>query len=172
MHLKTRLLILPILLLALGASSCHEVPAYDLPSPQGDTLRDNMISANRIIAKSEDQQIDSYAARRGWQMQRLAGGARVMTTRQGTGAQVDYEDTVAISYSVEDLAGRTIYPQRTDTVVCGRLQPTRGLDAALRTLRRGSKARVILPSEQAFGVVGDADRIGSRVVLVYDLEVK
>lgn len=170
--MKTRLPILTLALAALLAAACRDVPTYDLPATKGDTLRDNMIAANRIIAQSEEQQIDSYASRRGWQMQRLPGGARVMATRHATGARIDYEDTVTLSYSVEDLAGRTIYSRRTDTVVCGRLQPTRGLDAALRTLDHGSRARVILPSEQAYGVVGDGDRIGTRVVLVYDLEVK
>jgi len=52
------------------------------------------------------------------------------------------------------------------------MQPNRGLDAALMTLRQGSQARVILPSEQAFGVAGDGDRIKSRLVLIYDVTVE
>ena len=56
--------------------------------------------------------------------------------------------------------------------MAGHLQPTRGLDAALRTLAEGSKAKVILPSEQAYGIVGDGDRIRTRTVLVYIVEVK
>ena len=59
----------------------------------------------------------------------------------------------------------------TDTVVVGRLQPTRGIDAALRTLRHGDRARIILPSEQAYGVLGDGHRITTRMVLIYDLTV-
>ena len=159
------------LTLALLAASCREVPVIDATQPKGDTLRENMIGANRIIAHSEEQQIDSYATRHGWHMQRLAGGTRVMVTRHGQGGKVDYEDTVTLHYRVENLAGQTIYDSIEETVVAGRLKPVRGIDAALRTLTRGSQARVILPSEQAYGVVGDADRIGSRMVLVYFLEV-
>ena len=158
---------LPLLLAA-----CRDVPAYNMASTPGDTLRDNMISANRIIAQSEEQQIDAYTSRRGWHTTKLAGGARVMTTRSGTGSAIGYEDTVDVAYSIEDLSGRTLYERQSEQIVCGRMQPTRGLDAALRTLRRGSHAVVILPSEQAYGVVGDGNRIGSRMVLVYKIEIK
>lgn len=151
--------------------SCREVPTYDVTQPKGDTLKERMIGANRIISQSEEQQIDSYVARRGWQMQRLADGARVMVTRQGQGAVIGYEDTVDILYRVENLAGKVIYDSVQEQVVAGHLKPTRGLDAAIRTLRRGAEAKVILPSEQAYGVVGDTEKIGSRVVLIYTVEV-
>ena len=35
---------------------------------------------------------------------------------------------------------------------------------------RGDRATVIVPSEQAYGVVGDGDRVGSRTVIVYDIQ--
>jgi FKBP-type peptidyl-prolyl cis-trans isomerase len=64
-----------------------------------------------------------------------------------------------------------IYNKVEETVVSGHLQPSRGMDAALRALRQGSRARGFLPSEQAFGVAGDGDRVKSRMVLIYDVEV-
>ena len=69
------------------------------------------------------------------------------------------------------LGGDTLYSRREEEVVAGHLKPTRGLDAALRTLHEGASALVVVPSEQAYGVVGDGDRIRSRTVLVYQLEV-
>lgn len=152
-------------------TSCGDVPVVDLQPQKGDTLRENMINANRHIAHSEETQIDSYAQRRGWAMQRLTGGARMMLTANGNGGTIDYEDTVTLRYNVSAINGATIYAGVTETVVAGHLQPTRGIDAALRMMRNGSRAQVILPSEQAYGVVGDGDRIGKRMVLVYDLEI-
>jgi FKBP-type peptidyl-prolyl cis-trans isomerase len=72
---------------------------------------------------------------------------------------------------VEAINGTPIYNNVEETVVSGQLQPNRGMDAALRTLCQGSRARVVLPSEQAFGVAGDGDRVKSRMVLIYDVEV-
>ena len=171
--MKTAKFIPLIALLCLA--SCREVPSYDIAPAKGDSLKESMINANRLIAQGEEQQIEAYLLRRGWQLPRLDGGVRVMETAQGNPAQsakVDYEDTVAIRYRVQTLGGNEVYDWRTDTVVCGRLQPTRGLDAALRTLHRGSQATVIVPSEQAYGLVGDGDHIRTRMVLVYELIIE
>ena len=163
--------VLPLIPLLVCLAACNNVPVVDVAQPKGDTLRDNMITANRYIAKSEETQIDAYVARRGWTMQRLTSGARVMETSRGNGVAINYEDTLSITYRVEALNGAVVYDNVDLTVVAGRLQPVRGLDAALLTLHHRSSARVILPSEQAYGVVGDGDRIGTRMVLVYDLKV-
>ena len=169
--MKARYVIYTVILL-LSACNGGGVPTYDVQPQRGDTLRDNMIAANRIIAQSEETQIDAYAQRHGYQMERTPEGARIMVTRAGKGAAIGYEDSLQLRYSVGTLAGQTIYQEVEEAVVCGHLKPTRGLDAALRTLHRGDRAVVILPSEQAYGVVGDGNRIGSRIVLIYDIEIK
>lgn len=151
--------------------SCHDVPVVEISSPAEDTLRENLINANRYIAGSEATQIDSYIERRGWQMKRLAGGARVMETHPGKGRHVDYEDTLSINYTLEAIDGKVIYRNVCDTVVAGHLQPTRGLDAALRSLSHGSEAVVILPSEQGYGVAGDGERVGPRMILIYKIKI-
>ena len=157
-------------------TSCRQVPVVEVDAPKGDTLKENLINANRYMAQGEEAQIDAYVERRGWQMQRLTCGARVMEiSDQGSvasGQKIDYEETVVINYDVEAISGETVYSNVTDTVTVGRLKPTRGLDAALRTLHHGSQAVVILPSEQAYGVVGDGDRITTRMILVYKLKVE
>ena len=168
---KRHLGLLSAILCLFLAASCRDVPTLDLQPAADNSLKENLIDANRTIARSEETQIDAYVSRRGWQMQRLATGPRVMVVQPGSGPKVEYEDTVGITYSVEALGGQRVYSNVTDTVVVGRLQPTRGIDAALRTLRRGDRARIILPSEQAYGVLGDGHRITTRMVLIYDLTV-
>ena len=162
-----------ILMLALLATACRDVPVIDVASPKTDSLEENNMNANRYISQGEESQINAYVERRGWQMRRLNGGTRVMETKGGdaVGRKIDYEDTVVINYGIEAISGAVVYSNLTDTVVAGRLQPTRGLDVALRTLSRGSEAVVIVPSEQAYGVVGDGDRISTRMILIYRLKV-
>lgn len=167
LHLTS--LILPFLFLIFSA--CRDVPVVDIQASKGDTLKENMMNANRIIAESEEVRIDAYEQRHGWEMKKLSGGVRVMETIAGK-TRIDYEDTITIHYSVQAINGAQIYNDREETVVAGRMQPVAGMDAALRTLSEGSKAQIILPSHQAYGVAGDGDRISSRMILVYDLEVK
>lgn len=171
-RVKQRLGLLATLLFAvITMVSCGDVPVVDVQAARGDTLKENMINANRHIAHSEETQIDAYISRRGWQMQQLAGGARVMEIVKGKGPAVGYDDSVTVAYSVEAINGTVIYEYICETVMAGRMQPTRGLDAALRTLHEGSAATIILPSEQAYGVAGDGGRVKSRMILVYKVEV-
>lgn len=161
-------------MLCLLAVACRDVPVVDVAPQKGDTLKENMINANRIIAQSEEQQIDAYLSRHGWKPERLTGGVRVSemgNSETHLHHAIGYEDTVDIAYCVLTLGGDTLYNRREEEVVAGHLKPTRGLDAALLTLHEGASALVVMPSEQAYGVVGDGDRIRSRTVLVYQLEV-
>ncbi|MBR5785029.1 MAG: FKBP-type peptidyl-prolyl cis-trans isomerase, partial [Bacteroidales bacterium] len=56
--------------------------------------------------------------------------------------------------------------------VVGKNEPNIGVDKALQMLNYGSRARLILPSHLGYGVMGDGDRIGHNLVLVYDLKVE
>lgn len=164
--------VLKIAICVFLLTACNNVPVVETGNDGGNDMRENLINANRYLTQGEETSIDSYAARRGWQMTVLPCGARMMVTDEGKGAPVAYDETVVIGYRVEDLGGKTIYANRLDTVVAGRLEPTRGLDAALLTMRHGSRARVIVPSELAYGMVGDGDRIGQRMTLVYDVRIE
>lgn len=164
--------IIGLMVLTATLAGCREVPTYEVGAPKGDSLQEKMIGANRLIAQSEESQIDAYLQRRGWQLDRLADGVRVSEMGNGEtalGHKITADDTVDMAYSVLTLGGDTIYSHRTERVVAGRLKPTRGLDAALQTLHEGATALVIVPSEQAYGVVGDGEKIGSRMVLVYEV---
>ncbi len=164
--------LIPLILVILAFAGCRQVPVVEVEASNGDTLQEHNATANRYLAQSEETQIEAYIARRGWQAHRLTGGTRVIQNEVGTGKIVDYEDTVVVEYDLESIGGQTVYHDVVDTIVAGRLEPTRGLDAALRTLRRGSSAVVIVPSGQAYGVVGDGERISTRMILVYKLKVK
>ena len=164
------LLVLPLLLL----TACRQIPVVEIEDHHSDPLLENRINANRIIAQSEETQIDAYLSRRNWKMQTLPGGSRLMTcnTQPATPhSQLTFGDTVELRYNVESIGGEPIYNNLCDTVVIGRAQPNRGVDEALLYLAIGDKATVIVPSEQAFGVIGDGNRITSRMILVYKITI-
>ena len=46
-----------------------------------------------------------------------------------------------------------------------------GLDQAVLQLSVGSRAKVILPSNLAYGIGGDGDRIPQSAILVIDVKV-
>lgn len=161
-----------ILLLCAAFAACRQVPVVELDNGASGKTEKETATANRYLSQGEEAQIEAYIERRGWTMQRLNGGVRVMETAVGSGLAIDYEDTVALHYDLEAISGQTVYTGVRDTVVAGHMEPTRGLDAALRTLHRGSEAVVIVPSALAYGVVGDGDRVSTRMILIYRLKVK
>ena len=158
---------MPLLLLA----SCQEPPVINETLPQGDSYKESLINANKVINSAEQTQIEAYAQRRQWQMRQLDNGSYYEETLAGKGRKVDYDDTVSLRYSVDALNGKRLYTDVATTVVVGQHKPTVGVDRALMEMRRGGKARLILPSSLAYGVVGDGDQVPGRTVLVFAIEI-
>lgn len=156
-------------LVLIALAGCNRTPVVEVE--QKPDISENLINANKTIAKSEETSINGYVTRRGWEMNRLSCGARVMETNKGSNKAIGYEDSVTIHYTLTTLNGKTLYQDIAESVVAGRNQVPTGLDAALLTLHYGSQATIIIPSEAGYGVVGDGDRIPARTVLIYELEI-
>jgi FKBP-type peptidyl-prolyl cis-trans isomerase len=46
-----------------------------------------------------------------------------------------------------------------------------GLEEVILFLKKGDRAKIIIPSHLAFGLVGDGNKIPAMATLVYDLEL-
>ena len=166
--MKRLLLIYVCFLLA----ACHnDPPMVGRPTVQSPDLKEHMINANKTIASSEETAINEYVARRGWQMERLSEGARVWEYRKGNGKKIEFEDSVHIRYDIEAINGKLIYKEIEENYVAGRRRQVIGLDQAVMQLSHGSRAKIILPSNLAYGIGGDGDRITQSAILVIDAEV-
>lgn len=141
------------------------------PTSNTPDLKEHFINANRTIAQSEETSINEYVARRKWDMQKLPEGVRLWEYEKGRGPKVNVEDSVHIVYSVEAINGKLIYSDIKDDYVAGRRQQMIGLDQAVLQLSVGSRAKVILPSNLAYGIGGDGDRIPQSAILIIDVKV-
>lgn len=167
---RVGLLVLSLFFIFLSACN-NDVPVIENQSSRPKTKEVDLAKTNQMLAQKENTAIERFAERRGWKLTDIGSGIKMMKTEDGHGATADYDDTVVIRYTVKNIEDKVVYADMTDTIVIGRLLPNRGLDMALRNLNEGSRAWVMLPSDQAFGVLGDNDRIGTRWILIYDLEV-
>ncbi len=165
--------ILGIALLSLLQSCNNDIPITDLSENKGkQSYKTNMMTASNYVAKSEETEIDGYVKRRRWtDMKRMENGLRIWEYQKGEKA-INYDDEVVFSYSVQSISGKDIYVNELDTIVVGRNEPNIGLDKAMLFLHHGSKAKLILPSHLGYGFIGDSDRIGTNMILVYDIEIK
>ena len=167
------LLALSCILCTLAVTvACSETPVIEIETDTKPDYTQNAINANRYLIEHEETAIGGYIDRRGWSVRQLACGARVHEYVAGQGSAIGNDDSVSVSYRVEDLAGNVLYDNRDESFLAGRMQPCEGLDAAILSLRHGSRAHVIVPSQAAFGAVGDGDAIPPRTPLMYTIDIK
>jgi FKBP-type peptidyl-prolyl cis-trans isomerase FkpA len=135
--------------------------------------KESLIKANQEAVKAENEQIDDFIRRYEWNMETTRTGIRFMITRQGVGAKTQPGKTVKLSYTLTLLTGDTIYTALKDGPLVfevGKGQVITGLEEAILLLRVGDRAKIIIPSHLAFGLIGDQKKILHKASLVYDLE--
>ena len=160
-----------ILWMCMYLGSCHDrTPVIELSSAASTRYKENMINANRVVIQSEATQIQGYVQRRNMNTTTLPCGALYSEYSHGDGKPINPEDTVVVSYRLEALDGTPFYTRQTDTLIVGHLEVTQALDDLLQHLNYGSKAWLIAPSNTAYGVPGDGDRVPSRTIIIYNIE--
>ena len=157
-------------LLFVVAACGDRTPIVEIETDNSTRYKENMINANRVVIQSEATQIEGYVQRRGMKTTPLPCGALYVEQAHGNGSNINPDDTVVVTYRLEALDGTPFYTRQTDTLVVGRRQVTVALDDLLQQLTYGSRAILIAPSNAAYGVVGDGDRVPSRTVIVYNIE--
>ncbi len=162
---------LAIVFVSALATACgsRDVPVIEME--QKPSIKENMINANRYMSKAEDTQIDELVRRNGWQAQKLSNGVRVWEYSAGQGARLTYENVVNIRYNLSAISLDAIYSGVEKTVTVGKSDIVPGLDSGLLELRRGSKAKVIVPAYAGYGVAGDGDKVPQNATLIFDLEI-
>ncbi|GAB4331996.1 MAG: hypothetical protein Kow00127_23920 [Bacteroidales bacterium] len=161
-------IIVPILLAGCGQPQQKGSP------PHPGQLKEPLIKINKTARKSEDERINAYCDRHKWQMELSQTGLRYHIYTHGDGEMTQPGDTVTFNYIVTLLSGDTVYSSDQDgpkTVVLGKAQIERGLEEGILMLCEGDRAKFILPSHLAFGLVGDGRKIPARAALVYDIEL-
>lgn len=169
LFLKTFILsaILPIL---FSCNRSGNVPAEAIPSTQ----KESLIKANQHIVQAENEQIDNFIARYGWEMMKTQTGLRYMIYDDASGKRIEKDDKVMLKYAVKLLTGDPVYSSDEDGLlefVVGKGQTITGMEEAILHLSKGDKARFIIPSYLAYGLVGDGKKISHKATLVYEVEV-
>ena len=137
-------------------------------------IEESLFKANQQLVNSEDEQIADFLSRYNWDMRKTESGLRYFIYHQGTGLRAENGVQVMISYNVRLLTGDLIYSSEKDGVyefVIGKSTAESGLEEGVLLMRVGDKAKLIIPSHLAFGLLGDQNRIPKRATLVYDLEL-
>ena len=107
-------------------------------------------------------------------METTGTGLRYMIYNKGVGARAEKGKTATINFNVRLITGDVCYSSKESgakDMKLGESGEISGLEEGLLLLRVGDKARFIIPSHLAFGLLGDEDKIPKRATLVYDVEL-
>ena len=165
-------LVLIIIVIGLFLS-CEHSNFRPTDVPVEDTEK-AFVKSNRYLVRSESEDIADFVARYKWPVETSGTGLRYWIEKEGIGPKAKYGDRVELDYQLKLLTGEVIRSSKSAgqlrfTVGKGGVEA--GLEEGILLLKKGSRAKFILPSHLAFGLLGDGDRIPSRSSLVYEVEV-
>ncbi len=147
---------------------CAEKKQVKVPS------KEEMMEINRLSAKKEAIQIQQFADGNKWPTTVTGTGLHIYIYESGSGEMAKTDQNVTVKMTVTLLNGDTCYSWKEygeESFVIDHNHNESGLHEALKMMRIGDKAKVILPSHLAFGVAGDFEKIPPRTSVVYDIEL-
>lgn len=135
---------------------------------------DQLIKTNKEKIELENDQIEGYVERRGWKMKSTGTGLRYMIYEDGEGSTGKMGQNVTIEYYVFLINGDKVYTSEESgpyTFEIGKADVESGLHEAMTYLKKGDKARLVIPSYLAHGLTGDRNKIPGDATVIYDLSV-
>ena len=162
------LLIIPFFLLACGETEKPK-PNFD---PQ--KIKEPLVKVNKRLVGNEAEDIENYIARYHWKMEKTGTGLRYFIYKKGNGLKAEKEKYVKIKYKVNLINGEPCYSSEKEgpkEFLIGKAEVESGLEEGILLMKVGDKAKFIIPSHLAFGLLGDENKIPKRATLVYDVEL-
>ena len=135
---------------------------------------DPYVDWNRVNVNREDEDIDFFTQRYRWNVQKTGTGLRIEILQPGNGELVKPEDEVTLEYTTMLLTGDTIYTSAKQGVKVFKVDKSSeiaGLNEAVKMLRKGGEAHLVIPSFLAHGLAGDGERIRGKVSLAMTVKV-
>lgn len=153
-------------------------------------MKEQAASAERakVLIVEEGQKIEAYAAEKGLSVQKTDNGLYYVIEKEGTGDAITPGTTMYVNYagylldgtlfdtSLPEIAkANNIFneqrPYEPLPVNVGMGQVIPGWDEGLLLLKKGSKAKFLIPSPLAYGEAGAGGMIPGNSILVFDVEV-
>jgi len=144
------------------------------PDYNSQEFKDKLVEANKMYVKRESDEIDQYIAHRGWKMITTGTGLRYMIVENGSGPLAKPEQFATVSYKISLLDGTECYTSEKSGPKEFKINQDNvesGLHEGIQYMHVGDKAKFILPSYLAHGLMGDESKIPPKSSVVYDIEL-
>jgi FKBP-type peptidyl-prolyl cis-trans isomerase len=169
---KRILLLLLAGILFFGISCKNKDPEPAPIDPK--QLKESLMRVNKTLAHEENMSIERYIERRGFKMERTGTGLRYTILNPGSNPKAASGMRAKVNYRIELLDGTYCYSSDSlgpHVFKVDEDQIESGIHEGIKLLGKGGKAKFILPSHLAHGLLGDQDKIPAKSSVVYDIEV-
>lgn len=164
-------IILIISILALAAT-CNDSDTR--PPMTQEEIDERLIEVNRQMMASEGTRIDEFVKDKDWPMSVSGTGLRYWIYEDMEGDLVNKGSIVEISYALTLLDGTLVHRTEEEETRSFKVEGSNvetGLHEALQLMSEGDKAKFILPSHLAHGLVGDQKKIPPKSSIIYDVNL-
>jgi len=142
--------------------------------PSKKDYEEPLMEANRHVVRTENQHIEDFLRRYKWEMEESGSGLRYMIYKQGEGDPAELGMLAGLAYTIKVITGDLVYSSEENgplSFVIGKGEVISGLEEGILLLNVGDKAKFIIPSHLAYGLVGDGKLIPGKTTLIYDVEL-
>jgi FKBP-type peptidyl-prolyl cis-trans isomerase len=172
--MKKSLLDICLCLLLISSGSCRNEEPKRSSGQDISEKKEILVRVNRYLVKKDVELIESYAKRRGWEMELTESGLFYQIYERGKGEKAVNGKYATIAYKLSLLDGTICYSseeQGPKKFILGHSTEESGLEQGILMMQEGDKARLILPPHLAHGLLGDEKRIPARSIIVYEMEL-
>ena len=164
--MRKYLIVITIVLALCSLVACGDQKATGSVVSSSEEVKEDKdapyVEGNKNIMRRENEEMQMFIQRYGWQMQRTPSGLYIEILDPGKGDLYKEGDPVNLEYRTFLLTGEMIYCSDSLGLKHFIVNRSEGIDAlheAVQMLRPDAKARLVIPSYLAYGVAGDGDRI-------------
>lgn len=127
------------------------------------------------LKENESVAIAEFIKNSGIKYDSTAEGLYILESVKGTGPSIQTGSIVTLDFAIHTVLGKKLYStweaKKPFTLEFGKKFDTEGFNIALSRMSKGAKARIIVPSNLAFGKEGRPGFIRPYEPLLYDVEV-
>lgn len=136
--------------------------------------KEPLVKVNKILVDKDSLEIASYNNRHKIGLSVTGSGLWYRIYKTGSGDSAKTGNIAEINYKVHLLNGKLCYSSDSTgskkfKIGYGGIET--GIDIGIRMMRRGDKAKFVLPPNLAHGLLGDQNKIPARSIIVYDVEL-
>lgn len=165
--------------LVLGsiAGGCRQKVVTAETTPVQNHTKEDMLAAQEIAVRQEKENIEAFCRRSGWDLKKTGSGLYmdIYEKAETKAPGVARGNAVRLRYTLHLLNGQLIASSDEEglkTFIVGEGDVEAGLTEAVLCMRRGERARILIPSHLAYGFSGNGGSIPPMATLLYDIRIE